>query len=443
MQTVLNIIFTLLAAAGILTALLGWDKISAGAHPGLNLPQGMLIVGGLMLSLVAFRLRRADAWRRAWGTMRKHWLPLLVITAVTLIALEFVLGAVDRPPLYFPPDPLQELLEGRRRRWTCDELGCRYVYDVIVADYDQYCEGQDPLPRYCILNRQGFHDTQDFAAGDDLDGRTRILALGDSFTFGSAADIGKSYVNTIEANFPQSVVWNTGIPRTGTQQALALFQEYAPILQPQLTTLGFFAGNDFSDNLLPMDIRLWLMSRKDGRVLLQLRDDDSGNVPSLDEKKTYYYRAHDVEPPANEIERAVGRTRLGSLALRLIDIVRGGGGDHPGIAREVAVTREYLRDLREAAAAQDTVLLVLLIPHPNDIGAPARLYQTAIQLMEELRLPYLDPIHALDAELDYAPKPNSHWNSAGHQKIGAMLSDCIEVFQISGDLADCEEVTMP
>ena len=324
MQTALDILFTLLAAAGILTALLGWDRISTGAHPGLNLPQGMLIVGGLMLSLVAFRLRRADVWRRAWGTMRKHWLPGLVVAAATLLALEFVLGAMDISPLYFPPDPLQELLEGQRRRFTCDEVGCRYVYDVIAADYDDYCEGQEPLPRYCILNRQGFHDTQDFVAGDDLDGRLRILALGDSFTFGAAAEIGKSYVNTIEANFPQSVVWNTGIPATGTNQALALFQEYAPILQPQLTTLGFYE-NDFSDNLRPMDTRLWLMTQKDGRIFLQLRDDDSGNATSLDEKKDYYYRAHDVEPPANEIERAVGRTRLGSLALRLIDIVRGGG----------------------------------------------------------------------------------------------------------------------
>ena len=88
-------------------------------------------------------------------------------------------------------------------------------------------------------------------------------------------------------------------------------------------------------------------------------------------------------------------------------------------------------------------MLVLLIPDRNDIGAPSHLYQTAVQLMEELRLPYLDPIHALDAELDYAPKPNAHWNSAGHQKIGTMLSDCIEAFQVSGDLSDCEEVTMP
>ena len=313
MQTV----FTLLAGLGILTALFGWDRISAGGAPGLNLPQGMLIVGGLMLSLVAFRLRRADR-RRAWGRMRKRWLPGLVAAAVTLIVLEFVLAAVDRPPLYFPPDPLQELLEPQWG-WTCDEAGCRYDYDAMVTA----CEGRRSLPRQCILNRQGFHDTQEFVAGADFDERTRILMLGDSFTMGMYADIGKSYVETIEANFPQSVVWNTGIPNAGTHQALVLFRTYAPVLQPQLTILGFYE-NDFSENLWPMDLRLWLGESNDGRVLMRRHDDDSGNAISLDEKKDYYYRMHGLEPPANEMERVIGRTRLGSLLLRMIDI--GGGG---------------------------------------------------------------------------------------------------------------------
>ena len=65
--------------------------------------------------------------------------------------------------------------------------------------------------------------------------------------------------------------------------------------------------------------------------------------------------------------------------------------------------------------------------------------------MEELEIPYLNPVHLLDVELDYPPRPSSdnHWSSAGHQKIGAMLSACIEAFQVSGDLSDCEQVTMP
>ena len=167
----------------------------------------------------------------------------------------------------------------------------------------------------------------------------------------------------------------------------------------------------------------------------------------------YYYYAYGIEPPVSEIERLMGRTRLGSLLLRLIDIARGESPNREivrlfrrrtavWIEREVEVTRRYLRDLREAAAAQDSALLVLLIPRPEGVPSPSARYQAALQLFEELGLPYLNPIHLLDAELDYPPD-DFHWNSAGHQKIGTMLSDCIEVFQVSGDLSDCEEVTMP
>ena len=107
----------------------------------------------------------------------------------------------------------------------------------------------------------------------------------------------------------------------------------------------------------------------------------------------------------------------------------------------MAVTRGYLRDLRDAAA-QDTALLILLIPGPEDIPSPHAYYGRALRLFEELGLAYLNPIHLLDSELDYLPG-DFHWNSAGHQKIGAMLSDCIEAFQIRQVLAACEQVEMP
>ena len=181
----------------------------------------------------------------------------------------------------------------------------------------------------------------------------------------------------------------------------------------------------------------------------------------LDKQMAYYYYAHGIEPPVSEIQRLMGRTRLGSL-LQMID---SGRRESPfdSLEMRIDVTRGYLRDLREAAAAQDTALLVLLIPPPYDVAPPTsrryvlhefnRLlhhplpmagegYQNAAQIMDELGIPYLNPIHALDVELDYPPD-DFHWNSAGHQKIGGILSDCIGVFEISGDLSDCEEVTMP
>ena len=63
--------------------------------------------------------------------------------------------------------------------------------------------------------------------------------------------------------------------------------------------------------------------------------------------------------------------------------------------------------------------------------------------MTELQLPYIDPTPILDPDEDYAPLPDNHWNNSGHQKVGALLSDCIEVFIATGNLGDCENVIMP
>ena len=442
-SAILNIAFTLLAGLGLLLALLGLGMdILLGTHPGLNLPQLLLVAGGLLGSLAAFRLRRGDARRRVWSYIRKHWRALLVTTVLTMLALELVL-AIAGIDTYYPSHHIPEAPLEEAPWWICDELGCRFDQDEMAAA----CENGKISGRRCIVNRQGFHDRQDFAAGADFDERLRILMLGDSFAFGMSADIGKSYVETIESNLPQAIVWNTGIRGVGTQQALRLFQAYAPLLQPQIAILGFYM-NDFEDNILPID--RWIVV--DRVFLQQYRLDDQGNITKLDLQAAYYHSLGFM-PPENEIHRLVGATRLGSLALKTVDIVRWGrravfppewllsGARGEGGAFDV--TREYLRDLRDAAAAQDTALLTLLIPTWKDLAAAGQRYQAAAQLMKELEMPYLDPRPLLDAELDYPQELKSHWNSAGHQKIGRLLSACVKAFQIHGDWSDCEQVIMP
>jgi len=437
--------FSLLAGLGILISLLGIGMdIIPGSAPGLSLPQLLLTAAGLTLALVAFALRSAAV--RAWvlQNMRKHWLPSLVIAAVTLIVLEFVLAAADIPT-YFPP-PMDDVPMPFYQQvpwWTCDEAGCHYVHEHI----DAACESGQVFGRRCIVNRQGFHDAQDFVAGDDFDERMRILMLGDSFTLGLSAEPGKSYVETIEANFPQSIVWNTGISGTATKQALASFQTYAPALQPQLAILGFYM-NDFLENMLPVDHHI-IEIDQNNRGFRRKRydiDERSGAVTELDDE-ALYYQHYGVEPPGSELERLIGRTRLGSLLPRFFkarmrqDEMRYRRASPP-VSQSVDITRRYLKALRDAAAAQDTALLVLLIPDQEDLPSPTPYYQNALAIMTELEMPYLNPSHALDIR-DYMPPSDGHWNTAGHQKVGNMLSDCLAVFQISGDLSDCEQVEMP
>ena len=423
-----RVIWKLVFALGLLLALFGIGiDILPGSYPGLNLSQLLLIVAGLLLALLAFRLRHADARHSVWPTLRKHWRASLLISLITLLALELAL-TMGGIPTYYPPHVQEAALE-EPPWWACDELGCRFVQNEMTAA----CENGKMNGRYCLVNRQGFHDAQDFVVGDDFDERLRILTLGDSFTFGESADIGQSYVETIEANLPRAIVWNAGIPVSATQQALPIFQAYAPALRPQITLLGFYM-NDFEENIMPLQNRIWWWN---GRLMRQTLIDSWGNVRRLDPHSFHYYHTYHTAAPANEIQRLIGLTRLGSLALKTDDILRAAG------PVGLAATSDYLRALRDAAAAQNTALLTLLIPTRNDLAAAGQYYQAAAQLMKELEMPYLNPRLLLDDALDYAPRPDGHWNSAGHQKISAMLTACVKVFQIHGGWSDCDQIIMP
>ena len=422
----------MLAIVGI-----GLDFFFPYTSPGFNLPQLILVLAGLSLSLVALAMRREDWRRRILRKTARHWAAVMLITFVTLVVLEFVLVATGLGT-YYPTEIPQHWIEPVPW-WRCDEAGCRYVYDELL----KACDAGVFSGRRCVVNRQGYQDSGDFVAVDDGDDSMRILMLGDSFTAGYSADIGKSYVETIEAKSPDSVVWNTAIGGTGTNHAVASFESLAPLLRPQIAILGFYM-NDFDDNVTPIDSYLEAVNLETNGILMikQYRVDVWGNVIKLDLQSDFYYRHHDVDPPASEVKRIVGMTRLGSLVLRMMDALGAAILKDARFERKANLTRDYLRQLRAAAAEQGAALLVMLVPHEDNLDNVSERYQTAIQLMRELRIAYLDPIDSLDAS-DYAADTDFHWNNAGHQKIGALLSACLESFFASGDFAECEHVETP
>ena len=234
--------------------------------------------------------------------------------------------------------------------------------------------------------------------------------------------MGRSFVETIEQDDPAGIYWNAGVPGAGTHHALATFKVYAPILRPHVTVLGFFI-NDFENNMIsPSE---WQADADPGDKTIVLWRDLWGNPLRLDQRSAFYYRKAGIDPPASPVERALGATRLGTLVLRFLDALARIVQDAEGSKSLPAnITRDYLRQLRDAAAAQETRLLVMLIPRPDDIGSPGRRYRIARQLLDELEIAYVEPRQALDATLDYAA--DAHWNNAGHQKAAKLLGAAID-----------------
>ena len=434
-RSCLNRIFVVMAAIGLCIAILGiaFDYVP-GASPGLDFPQLLMIVGGLLAAGIGLLLRRPQARYRLAMALKKHLVASLAIAALTLLALEVVFALAGQPT-YFPSEVPENFLDPVPW-WTCDEAGCHYVYEALVAA----CDNGELSDLRCIVNRQGYHDTQDFVIAQDFDDRLRVLVLGDSFAFGGSAEFGKSFVETVERNIIEAVVWNTAIPGAGTNQALMTFNVYAPLLQPQVTILGFYM-NDFDDNMMPVDSYFMGVDAEHSQLSIrQYQIDLRGNVIKLDRQSDLFYRYHLVDPPVSELHRMVGTTRLGSLGLRALDAVQQMISKAEGtrVNRRVAVTEDYLRSLREAAARAETQLLVLLIPRREDIAAPGPLYQNALRLLKELEIPFLDPRDLLSSDSDYARLPDVHWSSAGHIKIGERLTQCLQDFQSSRDIARCQ-----
>lgn len=86
----------------------------------------------------------------------------------------------------------------------------------------------------------------------------RILALGDSFTWGWGVAQGEEWIRVVERKLNEELgpgaveTWNGAVNGYGTANELALLERVGPELRPDLVLLGFFA-NDMTDNLLGPD----------------------------------------------------------------------------------------------------------------------------------------------------------------------------------------------
>ena len=113
------------------------------------------------------------------------------------------------------------------------------------------------------------------------------------------------------------------------------FAGIAPRLQPHLSILGFYM-NDFPENLLPKDMSLRLIDDAGRQIWVTRYENDRwGNPVTLPEATVNAYLAVGAFPPANELERLIGTTHLGTLALRTLDFVLGVGEDE-SFERQVA-----------------------------------------------------------------------------------------------------------
>lgn len=430
----------LLIAAGLFLAFFGllFDFMLPSSDPGIGLPQLLIAALGAGLAFVGWLLRREKFRKRLAHQLRANLGKSILIALGTIVALELALVLVGYSTYYpiEPPKTYWEIVDW----FGCDaRMGCRYRYEAAR----NACDADKLEGLHCVFNTLGFADSDEFVASADLAQRNRVLALGDSFSQGYSADVGFSYIATIEKMLPEIALWNLGIAATSTNQALASFDGIAPIMQPQLTLLGFYVGNDFIGNRWPID--KWVAFNQGGRKVVRsmsaVLEGRWGRLYEVDPMTLLGYSHINVNPPPNELERLIGLTRLGAILLRSMDALSP-YFDGAIWNAQVAATRDLLQQLQAATAAMNSEFLVLPIPTFEDYATLTKEFITAIDLMSELGIAYLNPYDALEVPADYE-ESGRHWNNSGHRKVGALLSECIEAFFAAGSLSACDQVVIP
>ena len=112
-------------------------------------------------------------------------------------------------------------------------------FDITIATDEQ---GRRPMPELASAN--GNAELSDHGFG------RKVLALGDSFTFGCWSEPENIFLNNIQS-LTQAKVINVSQPNAGTDTELRLLRD--PDLaneHPDVVMLCFYTGNDFADNTI-------------------------------------------------------------------------------------------------------------------------------------------------------------------------------------------------
>jgi GDSL-like Lipase/Acylhydrolase family len=219
--------------------------------------------------------------------------------------------------------------------------------------------------------------------GQKPPGVRRVLALGDSFTFGDAVEAEEAWPARLEALLDRSSpaarwqVVNAGIPGHGTGQQLLLSRALQERLQPDAVVLGFTVVNDLLDNLCVEEASY---TPKRG-------------VPCfvLDGRRLEVVAPARIDPPAARrahlrlVDFVAGEARrltLGNPRLLSLAGWSGMSVDLPYVPATVAswydpryagpgwrLTQRLLTELREDYRARHVPVVILVIPAALQIDA--------------------------------------------------------------------------
>lgn len=342
--------------------------------------------------------------RLRWRRVRIVGLALFVCGLVGLVALEFALRAQGygvRPALYFDAEvgyrsrPNQErwMLVGEERgaRLTTNALGFR---------------GEFPHP-------------------ERTPSVPRIVAIGDSFTFGLGAEDDETYPAQLGAHLGRVEVLNLSFPGWNVENALLAYRAIGAAYRPDVVVLGFTLddlrprghGMRYTDSpLFRLGWRTAIGEYVQNRLLPRVPGYRILGDAELAALRRGYARAEDriSRNPTGELGRPYLERALGALT---------------DLERAVAASGGRFVVLALPARWQVTPLRALPAGAERDARrAELTRMQAAVRARcAELGVPFLDVLDVLvEAEEDpFAGRDPSHPDARGYRRIAESVGDAL------------------
>ena len=305
-----------------------------------------------------------------------------------------------------------------------------------------------PGYRGSITNRVEFDhavvvDERGLRESPGTPGPTRLLVIGDSFTFGLGVRDDETFAARL-ARRPDLEVLNGGLPGIGVPALVDWYERHGRALEPALLLLAVFVGNDLADarpdreetrivdglvvpTVLRPGVGSWLYRHSDlarlakraagGPALTSLRLAAGWREPWEISNLRWEFSIY-ATPPSAEI-RAAEETTDRALA-RLAALC---AADGTRLLAALVPTRVQL----EPEVWGATLVRLGLDPASHDREQPVRVFA---RLLAAHGIPYTDLAPAFAAGLADDPplyyRQDRHWTSAGHELAARELAAFLE-----------------
>ncbi len=255
--------------------------------------------------------------------------------------------------------------------------------------------------RTLSTNSLGLRGAREYAPAPPA-GRTRVLLLGDSFTFGDELSDGETFAERLQELRPDLEVMNFGVHGYGHDQMLILLREHGLPLRPAVVVLLFVSEDAVRNTLSFRDFAKPRFTLAGGALAPA-----GGPLPT----------------PEQVLAREWRRPRVADLAVML----RRGWRDATGArAREVtAITAALLAAMEADTRAAGADFRVVHLPAPDELAAGRPLSAAGMAALAGFCAKggrACSSLAAALAEVTSDRMPDGHWGPEGQRRIAAALS---------------------